>query len=52
MVWCGVVWCGVVWCGVVWCSVVWCGAIDIGNFGHADVLSTFGGSKKKRGGGI
>ena len=22
------------------------GAIDIGNFGHADVLSTFGGSKK------
>ena len=26
------------------------GAIDIGNFGHADVLSTFGGSKKGGGG--
>ena len=25
------------------------GAIDIGNFGHADVLSTFGGSKKRVG---
>ena len=26
------------------------GAIDIGNFGRTDALSTFGGSKKKGGG--
>ena len=31
------------------CVLMVAGAIDIGNFGHTDVLSTFGGSKKRGG---